>query len=104
MSTNNIMRCLLLVATLAIAAAVAASATTTPNDVSAEKKERYIFNVHYHTQVLPDDDGDVIGTITGNDGSVSNNPDSHVNNNFNSNREDTQKTNEHDIPASDNDK
>jgi hypothetical protein len=104
MSTNNFMRCILLVATLAIAAAAAASATTTTNDVSAEKKERYIFNGHYHTQALPDDDGDGIGTITGNEGSVSNNPDSHVNNNFNSHRENTQKTNQHDIPASDNDK
>ena len=104
MSTNNIMRCLLLVATLAIAAAAAASATTTTNDVSAEKRERDIYNTHSHTQILPDDDGDGFGTVTGNDGSVLNTQDSHTNNNFNSNREDTQKTNEHDIPASDNDK
>ena len=92
----TLMKYFIIVSVLAVLAVSVVMITT--NDVSAEKRERDIFNTHSHTQILPDDDGDGFGTVTGNDGSVLNTQDSHTNNNFNSHREDTQKSNEHAIP------
>lgn len=56
-------------------------------------KDKFGFNHHSHTKI------DEKHGITGNEGSVLNEEDSHFNNNDNTNREDRIKCNSHSIPA-----
>jgi hypothetical protein len=62
-----------------------------------DKEDKLVFNHHSHTKI------DEKHGITGNDGSVLNEEDSHFNSNFNTNRgdtfEDRNKCNSHSIPA-----
>jgi hypothetical protein len=78
----------LLVASLAIAL------TIQQQDVAAfnDKNNQFVFNSHSHTQCPP---------CEGNDGHVFNSADQHINDNFNSNRDPTFKTNSFDKPGND---
>jgi hypothetical protein len=62
-----------------------------------DEEDKHVFNQHSHTKI------DEKHSITGNDGSVLNEEDSHINSNFNTNRgdtfEDRSKCNSHSIPA-----
>jgi hypothetical protein len=69
-------------------AALAIVLTIHQQDVVAfnDNNNQFVFNDHSHTQCGA-------GTCPGNDGSVSNSPILHSNENFNSHREDTTKSN-----------
>jgi hypothetical protein len=85
-----------LFATAALAlASLVFSVTIQQQNVAAsnEKNDMTIFNHHSHTKI-DDKHG-----ITGNEGSVLNDGDSHFNFNDNTNREDRIKCNSHSIPA-----
>jgi hypothetical protein len=62
-----------------------------------DKEDKLVFNDHSHTKI------DEKHGVTGNEGSVLNEEDSHFNSNFNTNRgdtfEDRNKCNSHSIPA-----
>jgi hypothetical protein len=58
-----------------------------------DKEDKLVFNHHSHTKI------DEKHGITGNEGSVLNEEDSHINSNDNTNREDRIKCNSHSIPA-----
>jgi hypothetical protein len=85
-----------------LAAATLASLVFTPamqqqnveasNDKN-DKEDKFGFNHHSHTKI------DEKHGITGNEGSVLNEEDSHYNSNDNTNREDRIKCNSHSIPA-----
>jgi hypothetical protein len=58
-----------------------------------DKEDKFGFNHHSHTKI------DEKHGITGNEGSVLNEEDSHFNSNDNTNRDDRIKCNSHSIPA-----
>jgi hypothetical protein len=58
-----------------------------------DKEDKLVLNHHSHTKI------DEKHGITGNEGTVLNEEDSHFNNNDNTNREDRIKCNSHSIPA-----
>jgi hypothetical protein len=67
--------------------------TIQQQNVAASNEDKLIFNHHSHTKI------DEKHGITGNEGSVLNEEDSHFNSNDNTNREDRIKCNSHSIPA-----
>ena len=71
-------------------------AMTIQGHVSAfnDKNNNFVFNSHSHTSCET-------GSCTGNDGRVSNDKDTHSNDNFNSNRPEPQKLHSHDKPNND---
>jgi hypothetical protein len=79
-----------IVTALSIAAALASftiQPTVQVQQLSAfSDNNDFVFNSHSHTKC-----GTEIGSCTGNDGSVTNDEDTHTNNNFNSNRPEPQK-------------
>jgi uncharacterized membrane protein len=86
-------------AMLAIVTALASLAialTIQQQDVAAfnDKNNNFVFNSHSHTSCET-------GSCTGNDGRVSNDKDTHSNDNFNSNRPEPQKFHSHDNPNND---
>ena len=86
-------------AMLAIVTALASLAialTIHQQDVAAfnDKNNNFVFNSHSHTSCET-------GSCTGNDGRVSNDKDTHSNDNFNSNRPEPQKLHSHDKPNND---
>lgn len=83
----------MLSATAALALASLVFSVTIQQQNVAASNDRTIFNHHSHTKI-DDKHG-----ITGNEGSVLNDGDSHFNFNDNTNREDRIKCNSHSIPA-----
>jgi hypothetical protein len=81
-----------LLATAALASLVFVL-TIQQQNVAASNEDKFVFNHHDHT-TISEKHG-----ITGNDGSVLNEEDSHFNSNDNTNREDRIKCNSHSIPA-----
>jgi len=91
---------LLIIATganlLAAVASLTIALTVQEQDVSAfnDKNNNFVFNSNSHTSCET-------GSCTGNDGHVSNDKDTHSNDNFNSNRPEPQKIFSHDKPNND---
>jgi hypothetical protein len=69
------------------------SVTIQQQNVAASNKDKFVTNHHDHT-IISKNHG-----IRGNEGSVTNDGDSHFNFNDNTNREDRIKCNSHSIPA-----
>jgi hypothetical protein len=88
------------VTALSIAAALASftiQLTVQEQQVSAfNDNNDFVFNSHSHTKC-----GTEIGSCTDNDGRVSNDEDTHCNDNFNSNRPEPQKFHCNDKPDND---
>jgi hypothetical protein len=81
---------------IAAVASLTIALTIQEQDVSAfnDKNNIFVFNSHSHTSCKT-------GECTGNDGLVSNDKDTHSNDNFNSNRPEPQKLHSHDKPNND---
>jgi hypothetical protein len=85
---------LAILATATLASLVFTPAIQQQNvEASNDKEDKLVFNHHSHTKI------DEKHGITGNEGSVLNEEDSHINSNDNTNREDRIKCNSHSIPA-----
>jgi hypothetical protein len=81
---------------IAAVASLTIALTIQEQDVSAfnDKNNIFVFNSHSHTSCKT-------GECTGNDGLVSNDKDTHSNDNFNSNTPEPQKLHSHDKPNND---
>src|SRR5919109_4602689 len=84
---------LVILATATLASLVFTPAIQQQNVEASNEEDKLVFNHHSHTKI------DEKHGITGNEGSVLNEEDSHINSNDNTNREDRIKCNSHSIPA-----